>query len=51
MEKKDNFKKIKGMLKKGGPKATAEKDASNNPEAFMKKMKNPNIKNLKGIAF
>lgn len=41
------FKKIKKSIKK----ATAEKEASENPKAFLEKMKEPNIKKVKGIAF
>jgi hypothetical protein len=48
--KSDKFSKIKKMLS-GSKKATAEKEASENPKKFLKKMKNANIKNLKGIAF
>lgn len=48
---KEKFKKIKYLMKKNSKKATAELDASKNPEKFMKKMKNPSIRSLKGIAF
>lgn len=47
------FTKLRKIL---GPKfgskkiATAEKEASENPKKFLKKMKEPNIKKLKGIA-
>lgn len=44
------FSKIKQMLN-GSKKATAQKEASENPKKFIKKMKNANIKHLKGIAF
>lgn len=48
-ERKDKFKRLKKMLGKGR-KATAELDASRNPEKFMRENKNPSIKGLKGIA-
>lgn len=48
------FSKLKKIL---GPKfgskqvATAEKEASENPKEFLKKMKEPSIKKIKGVAF
>ncbi len=56
MEKKKKFQRLNQMLLpkvESSPvgKATAELDASRNPEAFLKKMKNPSWKNLKGVAF
>jgi len=46
--KKKRFSKLKKSLAK---KATSEKEASENPEKFLEKMKEPSIKGLKGIAF
>lgn len=48
--KNNKFSKIKKMLS-GSKKATAQKEASENPKKFLKKMKNANIKHLRGIAF
>ena len=45
--KQPKFKKIKSSIKK----ATAEKEASEQPKKFMAKMTEPNIKKVKGIAF
>lgn len=46
----ERFSHLKDMQAKHG-KATAELDASKNPEKFMEKMKNPSINGLKGVAF
>jgi hypothetical protein len=46
--KKKRFSKVKKSLAK---KATAQKEASENPEKFLEKMTEPSIKNVKGIAF
>ena len=54
----DKFKKLKGMMSKHvgkktyqhPMKASAELEASKNPDEYMKKMKNPSIRKLKGIA-
>lgn len=46
----DKFKKLKQILGKNSPKATAEKEASEDPKKFMEKMKNLKI-GKKGIAF
>lgn len=48
--KKNHFKRLKESLKSRG-KATAELDASKNPQKFMEQNKNPSIKNNKGVAF
>jgi len=48
------FTKLRKILgKKFGSKqvATAELEASKDPEKFLKKMKEQNIKKLKGVAF
>lgn len=50
MKKEEKFKKLKTLIQSKG-KATAELEASKNPEQFLKKMKNPSWKNLKGVAF
>lgn len=49
---KDTYsgKKRFGRLKKTIGKAHAERDASRNPEKFLKENKNPSIKGLKGVA-
>lgn len=57
METSNNFKNLKALFKetysrnKKKNKATAELDASKNPEGFLKKNKNPSIKGKKGVAF
>ena len=50
---KQTFKRLRQMLKtKENPKFTAksEEEASKDPQGFMDKMKNANIKNVKGVA-
>lgn len=47
---KDRFMHLKSMMKKH-KRANSELEASANPQKFMDKMKNPSIKNKKGIAF
>jgi len=47
---KDHFKLVKRMLAPKG-KAYSEEEASKNPMEWLKKHKNMNIKNLKGVAF
>ena len=46
--KKNKFKKLKDSLAK---KATAELEASKDPEKFLKKMTNADIRKVKGVAF
>ena len=48
--KKQRFKRLRTLLQPSG-KATAELEASKDPEKFMKKMKNMSLKGLKGVAF
>ncbi len=47
---KPKFNHLKDLMKKHR-KANSEIEASNNPQKFMDKMKNPSIKGKKGIAF
>lgn len=51
---KASYERIKQMFKKKHEpeiKARSMDEASKDPEAFMEKMKNANIKHVKGIAF
>lgn len=48
-DKKKRFKKLRAALKSKG-KATAELDASKNPQAFEKANIEPSIKDRKGVA-
>lgn len=45
------LRKILGSKFGSSKAATAEKEASENPKKFTEKMKNANIKKIKGIAF
>jgi len=57
--KKDKFKKVKNLIAKQAAsriykhpmKATAELEASKDPQAYIKKMHEPSIKKVKGVAF
>lgn len=53
MSTNNNFQSLKSILKERyskGPKAKSEEEATRNPKKFLKKMKEPSIKKLKGIA-
>ena len=52
-EKDKKFSKLAELMTKKRPnsKAYSEKEASENPIEYMEKMKQPSIKNSKGIAF